>query len=96
MHSTDKPAIASALLGLTAYQRASGARPLRAAAPLKSSAPSAKDIQGRTKSAAASANPAKAKEIKMSVLKSLHAQSNAGMVTIKDVSSVLDDLLKHR
>lgn len=95
MHSTDKPAIASALLGLTAYQKASGARPLRAAAPLKSSVPpSAKVIQERAK--AASTNPAKVKEIKMSVLKSLHAQSNAGMVTIKDVSSILDDLLKNR
>ena len=96
MHSTDKPAIASALLGLTAYQRAQGARPLRAA-PVKPVASAATYAPNRAKPAATPARPAKAtKEIKMSVLKSLHAQSNAGMVTIRDVSSALDDLLKYR
>ncbi|NNK17494.1 MAG: hypothetical protein HKP51_11400 [Sulfitobacter sp.] len=92
MHTTEKPAISSALLGMTAYQKAQGPRPMRAAVPSKT----AKKVRTAAKSSTKAVPPSKVtKEIKMSVLKSLHAQSNAGLVKIRDVSSALDDLLKN-
>jgi len=92
MHTIEKPAISSALLGMNAYQKAQGPRPMRAAMASKP----AKAYRAAAKSGAKPAQPAKVtKEIKMSVLKSLHAQSNAGLVKIRDVSSALDDLLKN-
>ena len=92
MHTTEKPAIASAMLGLSAYQKAQGPRPMRAAVPSKP----VKAYRAAAKPSAKAVPPAKVtKEIKMSVLKSLHAQSNAGLVKIRDVSSALDDLLKN-
>ncbi|MBM1310539.1 hypothetical protein JQT66_10205 [Sulfitobacter mediterraneus] len=87
------PTISSTLLGVSAYQKASGRsaerKPLAAA-------------NRQAKPAPAKAAPAKrpavsrqsTKEKKISVLKSLQTQSNSGMVKMRDVASALDDLLK--
>lgn len=84
---TEKPVISSALLGLHAYQRAQGrptgklsdAKTYRVRKP-EPLVPSAPEVS--------------VKEKKISVLKSLQAQSNSGFVKMRDVSTALDTLLK--
>lgn len=87
MRQYDSQTISSALLGKAAYDRTLGKKPV----PTLGSA--------RMKAApAATAYPRQSdkapREIKASVLRTLHARSNAGMVTIKDVSRALDRLMK--
>ena len=86
----DKPAISSALLGITAYEQAQGRQPahglrMQAAGRLKGARSTHTDPKRSERSS---------KELKVSVLKSLQTQSNSGMVKIRDVASALDALLK--
>lgn len=85
MRNGDSQVISSALLGKAAYDRTLGKKP---------SVP----MQRRPSDGAPAADPRRAelatREIKASVLRSLHARSNAGMVAIKDVSVALDRLMK--
>jgi len=87
---TEKPVISSALLGLHAYQRAQGrpvgklsdAKGIRVRRPDPSEAPLSPPVDRS------------AREMKVSMLRTLQAQSNAGLVNIRDVSSALDKMLK--
>ena len=70
------------LMGLNAYQRAQG----------KTLQPAMSRVMG-TKAAPARAAVVN-KDLKMSVLRSLQQQSNAGSVKIRDVAAALDRLIK--
>ena len=74
--------ISSARLGLDAYAKAQGARRSRANTAL---------ALGKL-----AENPPNSgtRQLKTSVLNALHRQSNAGMVSIKDVATALDNSLK--
>lgn len=82
------PTISSKLLGVSAYQKASGQsverKPVARARPAAKPAPAQRSVVSRQST----------KEKKISVLKSLQTQSNSGMVKMRDVASALDDLLK--
>jgi hypothetical protein len=82
------PTISSTLLGVSAYQKASGRyverKPVAAANQAAKPAPAKRPAVSRQST----------KEKKISVLKSLQTQSNSGMVKMRDVASALDDLLK--
>jgi hypothetical protein len=92
----DRSVISSTLLGLNAYAKAQGKMPAaklpaakhRAYVPPRAK-PQSPDrvVEARSKK--------DTKEMKLSVLKSLQAQSNSGLVKIRDVSSALDALLKN-
>lgn len=87
----EKPAISSTLLGMNAYAKAAGRG--RVQTPRVNSAERiAKPMQERIQPERSKKDT---KEMKISVLKSLQAQSNAGLVKIRDVSSALDDILKN-
>lgn len=93
----DKQILSSALLGLHAYQRAQGrptgklsdAKGMRVRRPDQPVAPIRDMAVPQT-----TADETTVREKKVSMLKSLQAQSNAGLVKIRDVSSALDELLK--
>ncbi|MFT6676675.1 MAG: hypothetical protein ACJAVM_002880 [Sulfitobacter sp.] len=89
MRTIEKPTISSALLGLNAYQQATGQRrdPGRVPHPAQAKPASNSYRSVRSKQST--------KEIKISVLKSLQAQSNSGLVKMRDVSSALDALLRN-
>lgn len=86
MRQNNSQVISSALLGKAAYDRALGKKPM-AIRPIRTTAqaPSAADPKRSEKAT---------REMKASVLRSLHARSNAGLVTIKDVSVALDRLMR--
>lgn len=84
---TEKPVISSALLGLHAYQRAQG-RPMGKLSDAKGMRVRAPDKPAIRETGVS------AKEQRLSVLRSLQAQSNAGLVKMRDVSTALDALLK--
>ena len=87
MNMSDLNRISSTRLGIDAYVKATGRRQppaampkIRPSAPKKPRSPQVDEGASRT--------------LKASVLSSLHQQSNAGMVSIKDVATALDHLLK--
>ena len=84
----EKPRISSKKLGIHAYERALGRRSApRPAAPVMSPRHSAPAAHPQRSEKAT-------RELKVSVLKSLQNQSNAGLVKMRDVASALDDHLK--
>ena len=86
----DRPTIASIHLGLSAYEAAKGNR-IRPRSRLSSGAPA---LHPKKISVPSSVSGKSAKELKVSILKSLQNQSNSGMVRIRDVASALDDVLR--
>lgn len=85
--------ISSTRLGINAYRKAQGGA--AAKAPMPQTARTMPNPVRKPRSEPAPA-PSKreTKELKISVLRSLQAQSNSGLVRIRDVSSALDDVLK--
>jgi len=80
----DGPTIASIQLGLSAYEAAKGNR-VRPGSRRSSGSPvlQPKKMSGKS-----------AKELKVSILKSLQNRSNSGTVRIRDVATALDDVLR--
>jgi len=86
----DRPEIASIHLGLSAYEAAKGNR-LRPRSRLSPGSPA---LQPMKNAVSPSVSGKSAKELKVSILKSLQNQSNSGTVRIRDVASALDDVLR--
>ncbi|WP_353350604.1 hypothetical protein [Aquicoccus sp. SU-CL01552] len=88
----DRPTIASIHLGLSAYETAMGNRIRPKSRRSSGSSP----LQPMNISVPSSMSGKSAKELKVSILKSLQNQSNSGTVRIRDVASALDDVLRVR
>ena len=86
------PTISSTLLGVSAYQKASGQSVGRK--PMTGAKPVVKPVAKPARAKRPVVSRQSTKEKKISVLKSLQTQSNSGMVKMRDVASALDDLLK--
>ena len=86
----DGPTIASIQLGLSAYEAAKGNR-IRPRSRRSSGSPA---LQPMKISVPSSMSGKSAKELKVSILKSLQNQSNSGTVRIRDVATALDDVLR--
>ena len=84
--------ISSMRLGIDAYRKAQGSKQAAIALP-KAAQATAKPNQA-TK---ANLQPGTSvRELKSQVLKSLHTQSNSGMVSMRDVAVALDRILKRQ
>lgn len=84
------PPISSPRLGLNAYRMSQG--PQR---PLHRQTHSTQKKQGTDQfDAPVLRSEESIKKVKFSVLKALHAQSNAGSVNLREVSATLDELLR--
>ena len=86
----DGPTIASIQLGLSAYEAAKGNR-IRPGSRLSSGSPT---LQPMKNAVSPSLSGKSAKELNVSILKSLQNQSNSGTVRIRDVATALDDVLR--
>ncbi|WP_300245097.1 hypothetical protein [Antarcticimicrobium sp.] len=86
----DGPTIASIQLGLSAYEAAKGNR-IR---PRSRRSPGSPALQPMKISVPSGMSGKSAKELKVSILKSLQNQSNSGTVRIRDVATALDDVLR--
>ena len=91
----DKARISSVRLGLDAYRKAQGRtvqqRPL---AHVNTTHANAIFAREKTHTQTPKAPGPSTRELKSTVLKSLHTQSNAGMVSMRDVAQALDAHLK--
>ena len=86
----DGPTIASIQLGLSAYEAAKGNR-IR---PRSRRSPGSPALHPMKISVPSGMSGKSAKELKVSILKSLQNQSNSGTVRIRDVATALDDVLR--
>ena len=84
--------ISSLYLGISAYEAAKGGR----SASKQSSKAVHPPIEVRAAPKKLVASEQQQKEMKLAVLKSLHNQSNSGMVRIRDVASALDAHFKNK
>lgn len=90
MHTNQKPTILPRDLGVIAYQKVQRGGPTR---KLSSRAEHATPAPKQNSRPAVPSQKAQ-KQLKVSVLNSLHRQSNAGLVNIRDVAVALDKILK--
>ena len=84
--------ISSMRLGMDAYRKAQGSQQAALALPKAAHMMAKAD---RAPKASVKQGPS-VREMKSQVLKSLHTQSNSGMVSMRDVAVALDDMLKRQ
>lgn len=88
--STEQQRVASARLGINAYQVAQG----RSANSKRCVVAKAAQPEKHVPDDPVLRSEASIKKVKFSILKALHAQSNAGSVNLRDVSSAIDKILR--
>lgn len=86
----EKSMIKSKRLGLDAYRKVQGKGP----GPVRPAAPAAPKVKPTANHTSDASEKPSAREFKATVIKSLHARSNSGMVNMRDVALVLDRYLK--
>ncbi len=86
----EKSPISSMRLGIDAYRKAQGNPHSTLRAPYAVRPTEKSDVSNEAKSAPGTS----ARALKSEVLRSLHSQSNSGMVSMRDVATALDHILK--